>query len=95
MPVIGISGRGTFADQHRLPEQVSNVGDPNRLEPRVTARARNAREVTIMNRKARFGAVAVGATGIALSALFVAQASTQASDPARAGQGNGRGGAAR
>jgi hypothetical protein len=31
MPVIGISGRGTFADQHRLPEQVSNAGDPYRL----------------------------------------------------------------
>jgi hypothetical protein len=90
MPVIGIPGRGTFADRHRLPEQVSNVGDPHCLEPRVITRARNAREVTIMNRKTRFGAVAAGATVIALS---VAQASTQASAPARAGQGSDRGAA--
>ena len=41
-----------------------------------------------MNRKTRFGAVAVGATVIALSALSVAQASAQASAPARAGQGS-------
>jgi hypothetical protein len=95
MPVIGIPGCGTFADQHRLPEQVSSVGDPHRLEPRVITRARNAREVTIMNRKTRFGAVAVGATVSALSALSVAQASAQASAPARAGQGSCREGAAR
>ena len=94
MPVIGISGRGTLDGQHRLPEQVSNVGDPNRLEPGVITRARNAREVTIMNGKTRVGAVAVGATVIALSALSVAQASTQASAaPARAGQGSDRGAA--
>ena len=47
-----------------------------------------------MNGKTRFGAVAVGATVIALSALSVAQASTQASAPARAGHRSG-GGAAR
>ena len=40
-----------------------------------------------MNRKTRFGAVAVGVTVIALSALSVAQASAQASAPARAEQG--------
>jgi predicted SnoaL-like aldol condensation-catalyzing enzyme len=39
-----------------------------------------------MNGKTRFGAVAVGAAVIALSALSVAQASAQASAPARAGQ---------
>jgi hypothetical protein len=50
-------------------------------------------EVTIMNRKTGFGAVAVGATVIALSALPVAQASTQASAPARAGLGSSRGAA--
>jgi predicted SnoaL-like aldol condensation-catalyzing enzyme len=42
-----------------------------------------------MSRKSRFGAVAAGATVIALSALSVAQASARASAPARAGQGNG------
>jgi predicted SnoaL-like aldol condensation-catalyzing enzyme len=41
-----------------------------------------------MNRTTRFGAVAVGATVIALSALSVAQASAQTSAPARAGQGS-------
>jgi hypothetical protein len=91
MPVIGISGRGIFADQHRLPEQVSNVGDPHRLKPGVITLARNAWEVMIMNGKTGFGAVAVGATVSALSALSVAQASTHASAPARAGQGSERG----
>ena len=95
MPVIGISGRGTSAGQHRLPEQATNAGDPHRLDPGVITRVRNAREVTIMNGKTRFGAVAVGATVSAPSALSVAQASTQASAPARAGQGSDRGAAAR
>ena len=93
MPVIGVSGRGTFAGQHRLPEEVSNVGDPHRPEPGVMTRARNAREVTIMNGKTRFGPAAVGATVSALSALSAAQPSTQASAAARAGQGSGRGAA--
>ena len=43
--------------------------------------------------KTRFGAVAAGATVIAPSALSIAQASTQASAPARAGQGSDRGAA--
>ena len=41
-----------------------------------------------MNRKTRVGAVAVGATVIALSAMSVARAGTQASAPARAGRGS-------
>lgn len=41
-----------------------------------------------MNRKTRFGAVAVGATVIAVSALSIAQASAQASAPALAVQGS-------
>ena len=93
--MIGIPGRGTFADQRRLPGQVTDVGDPHGLEPGVITRARNAREVTIMNRKTRFGAIAVGGTVSALSALSVAQASTQASAHARAGQGRDRRAAAR
>jgi hypothetical protein len=46
-----------------------------------------------MNGKTRVGAVAVGATVIALSALSVAQAGIQASALARAGQGSDRGAA--
>ena len=46
-----------------------------------------------MNRKTRVGAVAVGATVIALSAMSVARAGTQASAPARAGRGSDRGAA--